>query len=81
VTDEPRRQWTDAARRWDDPGESAVSMRDMVLQHDVEIDALKAWRSELKGAMLLVKFALGSSIASGLLAATALADLLLRGHA
>jgi hypothetical protein len=52
----------------------------MVLEHDKDIDALKAWRSELKGAFLLIKIALGSSIISGILAAIAIADLLSHGH-
>jgi hypothetical protein len=70
-------QWTDETRRWDD--QPAVTMRQMVLRHDADIEALKMWRSELRGAMQLIKITMGTSIISGLLAAIALADLLMRG--
>jgi hypothetical protein len=70
------RQWTDPSRRWDDSGQSAVSVRTMVLQHDADIESLKAWRSELRGALALVKITLGTSLVSGLLAVIALAALI-----
>lgn len=38
----------------------------MVLDHDRKIDSLMSWRSELRGAMALVKITLGASIVSGL---------------
>lgn len=48
----------------------------MVLQHDADIESLKAWRSELRGALALVKITLGTSLVSGLLAVIALAALI-----
>jgi hypothetical protein len=71
-------QWADETRRWDD--QPALTVRQMVLRHDQEIEALKMWRSELRGAMQLVKITMGTSIITGILAAIALADLLVRGH-
>ena len=75
MTDEPQRQDQSVRRRWDDAGESAVTMREMVLSHDRDIAALKAWRSELRGALALVKVTLGTSLVSGILAVLALAAL------
>ena len=55
-------------------------MREMVRQHDSDIEALKAWRSELRGALALVKITLGTSLVTGILAVIALLDLLTRAH-
>jgi hypothetical protein len=77
VTDDPR-QYSGDKHRWDDDG-PAVTMREMLLRHDRDIEVLKLWRSELRGAMQLVKITMGTSLISGALAAIALADLLLRG--
>jgi hypothetical protein len=66
----------DGQRRWDDAGQPAMTVREMVLQHDVDIEALKQWRNELRGAMQLVKVTLGTSLLSGILAVLALGALL-----
>ncbi len=74
------RQWEDDQRRWDDNSGSAMTMREMVRQHDTDIEGLKAWRSELRGALGLVRITLGTSLVTGILAAVALIDLLTRAH-
>lgn len=53
-----------------------MTVREMVLGHDVDIEALKAWRNEIRGAMALVKLTLGASLVSGLLAILSIAALL-----
>jgi hypothetical protein len=77
VTDAVR-QWTEEQRRWDD--QPAETVLQMIHRHNDELESLKLWRSELRGAMALIKLTLGTSIISGLLAAVALADLILRGR-
>lgn len=72
------RQWTEEQRRWDD--QPAETVLQMIHRHNDELESLKLWRSELRGAMALIKLTLGTSIISGLLAAVALADLILRGR-
>lgn len=72
------RQWTEEQRRWDD--QPAETVLQMIHRHNDELESLKLWRSELRGAMALIKLTLGTSIISGLLAAVALADLVLRGR-
>jgi len=57
-----------ADRQWDDSGQPAVTVRQMVLLHDVEIEELKEWRSEMRGALALVKLTLGTSLVTGMLA-------------
>ena len=56
--------------------ESAVSVRDMVLDHDRRLDTLDAWRNELRGAFALMKIALGTSIVSAAVSILALAQIL-----
>jgi hypothetical protein len=53
-----------------------MTVREMVLSHDADIESLKAWRNELRGALALVKLTLGASLVSGLLATLALGALL-----
>jgi hypothetical protein len=48
----------------------------MVLDHDRDIESLKSWRSELRGAMQLVKLTLGASLVSGVVAVLALVGLI-----
>lgn len=50
-----------------------------VIQHGNRIDAIEDWRSELKGAFSLVKFALGTSIVSMILGLAAIAALIAAG--
>jgi len=57
-------------------GESAVTVKQMVLIHDKEIDVLKAWRNELIGAFKLMRIALGTSILSAIISIVALAVML-----
>jgi hypothetical protein len=66
----------DGQRRWDDAGQPAMTVREMVLQHDVDIEALKQWRDELRGAMALVKITLGSSIVAAIVSIAAVVALL-----
>ncbi len=44
----------------------AKTWEQMVLDHDKAIDSLETWRSELRGALGLVRFALGASVVSGI---------------
>lgn len=74
MTDGSQRQYQ-STRRWDD-GETAVTMREMVLAHDRDIDDLKIWRNELAGAMKLLKLTLGANIATGILAVLAIVGLI-----
>lgn len=76
MIDGPQRQHQSAQRRWDDSGEAALTMREMVLGHDRDIDDLKAWRNELRGAMGLVRITLGASLVSGVLAVLTIGALL-----
>ena len=80
MNDDEHRQWETAPRRWDDHSGTAVSVREMVLEHDADIESLKRWRSELRGALALVKITLGTSLVTGILAVIALLDLLTRAH-
>lgn len=43
-----------------------------MLRHEDRIDRMESWRDELIGAMHLVKFTLGTSIVSGVLAVVTL---------
>lgn len=62
----------DARRRWDDPEAPAFTIRELIKEHDRDIESLKAWRSELRGALMLVKFTLGASLVSGAIATVTL---------
>lgn len=46
---------------------TAVTVKDMVLDHDSRIDDLESWQDELRGAMTLVKLTFGTSIVTALL--------------
>lgn len=52
-----------------------MTVREMVLGHDKDIESLKAWRSELRGALSLMKLTLGASLVSGLLAVLAIVSM------
>lgn len=54
----------------------AVSILDMVLDHDAQIDDLMTWRSELRGALSLVKATLGVSLLSAVASVVAIIALL-----
>lgn len=43
---------------------AAISVRDMVLDHDRRLDAIDIWRAELRGAMQLVRLTFGVSLLS-----------------
>lgn len=43
-----------------------------VIRHSSEIADLKEWRAELRGAMALVKFTLGTSVLTGIVAVVSL---------
>jgi len=53
-----------------------MTVHEMLLDHDRKLDALLTWRSELRGAMMLVKVTLGTSIVSGIAAIVAFAAML-----
>lgn len=55
--------------------EPAVTVRDMVLDHDDQLDDLQAWRDELRGAWKFVKIALGASIVSAIASVVSIAVL------
>jgi hypothetical protein len=63
-----------AGRRLDD--ESAVSVRDMVLDHDGKIDKLIAWQNEIRGALNLMKVAFGASILSAIVSILAVVQMM-----
>lgn len=63
-------------RRWDDTGQPAKTVRQMVLEHDDDIESLKAWREQLRGAFRLMIVAFGTSIVTGILSVAALVALL-----
>ena len=48
----------------------------MVIDHDKRLDALDTWRAELRGAMQLIKFALGASVVSGIASTIAIVRML-----
>ena len=48
----------------------------MVLDHQTRLNSLDNWRAELRGALQLVKFALGASVVSGIASAVAIAKML-----
>lgn len=62
-------------QRWsDDP--PAITMREMVLDHEHRLSMMEEWRTELRGAMKLVKITLGTSIASATIAIVTLIEIL-----
>lgn len=54
--------------------DAVVTVRDMLLDHDRRIDSLDLWRAELRGAMALMKLALGTSVLSAVVSILALAE-------
>lgn len=46
-----------------------------------EVSDIKEWRAELRGAMALIKFTLGTSILSGLIAIITLVGLVISAYA
>lgn len=59
-------------RPWDSTG-TAVTVGEMVRDHDRRLDDLEHWRAELRGAMSLMRLVFGVSLISGILAALSLA--------
>lgn len=57
-----------------------ITGREMLLQHDRDIDELKAWRQELRGAWRLITVAIGSSILSAIASIIAIASVLTSHH-
>lgn len=51
-------------RRANDGSGTAVSIRDMVLDHNREIEDLQTFRAEVKGAISLAKWAMGAGVLS-----------------
>ena len=47
-----------------------------VIGHGTRLDSLEDWRAELRGAMQFVKFALGTSIITGIVAVVSLLSML-----
>ena len=45
-------------------GATALTVAEMLRDHDQKLDSLLEWRSELRGAMALTKLAMGASILS-----------------
>ncbi len=45
-------------------GGTALTVAEMLRDHDKKLDSLLEWRSELRGAMALTKLAMGASILS-----------------
>lgn len=65
-------------------GSLSVGQRIGLLETNVialanRIDGIESWRDELRGAMALVKFTLGTSIVTGLLAGITIIYLLANG--
>jgi hypothetical protein len=49
-------------RRADDGSGAAVTILEMVLNHESRVDDLEGWQDEVKGMVILAKVALGTSI-------------------
>jgi hypothetical protein len=47
-----------------DGGVTALTVPEMLRDHDAKLESLLEWRSELRGAMALVKLAMGASFLS-----------------
>jgi hypothetical protein len=59
---------------------TAVTVAEMLRDHDHKIDSLLDWRSELRGALALMKLAMGASVLSAVVSIIA-AVAFLAGHA
>ena len=55
---------------------AGVSLRDMVLDHDHKLDDVLSWRSEMRGAIALMKFAFGASILSAVVSVAAVVQMI-----
>lgn len=51
-------------RRWDDGSGPAMSIREMVADHDEKLDELLIWKAELRGAFRLMTLVMGTSLIS-----------------
>lgn len=54
----------------------ALTYGEMVKAHDIAIRDLQTWRSEIRGMVQLVKYALGASIVSGIASVIAIVSAL-----
>ena len=54
---------------------AGLSLRDMVLDHDRKLDDVLSWRSEMRGAIALMKFAFGASILSAVVSIAAVVQM------
>jgi hypothetical protein len=55
---------------------AALTVREMVLDHEHRVSDLEIWRAELRGSLALVGLALGTSLVSGALATVALVTMI-----
>ena len=63
-----------------DSGGPAVTVAEMLQDHDQKLDSLLEWRSELRGAMTLVKLAMGASFLSAAVSIVAIVSFLAGRH-
>lgn len=61
-------------------GGTGLSLRELVLKHETEIESLLETRSEMRGALALVKLTMGTSIVSGVVAVITILKLLSESH-
>lgn len=59
---------------------SALTVGEMLREHDQKLDSLLEWRSELRGAMTLVKLAMGASFLSAAVSIVAVVSFLAGRH-
>jgi len=64
--EDQNRRWDDERSHNPDGSSTALTVREMVLQHERRINAHDQLISEVKGAMKLIKIVLGVSVASAL---------------
>jgi hypothetical protein len=55
---------------------TAITVAELLRDHDAKLDLLLSWRSELRGAMALVKLAMGASFLSAVVSIIAVVSFL-----
>ncbi len=57
-------------------GGAALTVAEMLRDHDHKLDSLLEWRSELRGALALMKLAMGASLLSAVVSIIAVVGFL-----
>lgn len=76
MPEEPRRRRSDHAPRYGGH-DTAVTVRDMVLDHETRLTDVEDWRLELRGAFRLMQVVLGASLVSAFLSIAAVIGVVL----